>query len=295
MKEMKFISDYKSNDQLRKSFNTLAMETFGQGIDFESWYQAGYWNTHYKCYSYIVENVIVANVSVNEMTIIVKGQTQKALQIGTVMTHEDYRRQGLSRKLFDKVFEDYEGLVDYIYLFGNDLAKPLYLKCGFEPMEECEFISNAHDFKTKEIQTRKLNLSLESDLSLIKKMSDGRTPISNTFGVTNDQHLIMFYCSKFMYDTLYYIEDIETIVSYEIKEGVLHIYDVISRGPIELKGLVEGLIDTTIKSVVYHFTPDLDASLYQVEVLKKEDSTLLVRQKKNHIDQGFQYPLFSHA
>ena len=295
MSDLIFIKDYKKDDKLRKSFNKLAIATFGQGIDFEPWYQAGYWNDKYICYSYISNSEVIANVSVNELTIVVTGVPKQVLQIGTVMTHSDYRRQGLSMKLFDKVFEDYEGKVEYIYLFGNDSAKPLYIKCGFEPSKETEFKSAADVFDNKTINKVKLDINKEKDLNLLKKLSIGRTPISNKFGITNDEHLIMFYCSKFMGHTLYYLEEFDAIVSYEIEDECLNLYEVITHKKIDLGSIIEGLIETSVESIVYHFTPDIDISLYSMKTLESEECTLLIKPMKKHVDFPFQYAMFSHA
>ena len=53
-----FISDYKNDPAYRLSFNELAGKTFG--IDFEKWYQLGFWNDRYVCYSFAEGNRIVA-------------------------------------------------------------------------------------------------------------------------------------------------------------------------------------------------------------------------------------------
>ena len=84
MSTYEFIKDYKTNDQYRLSFNNLAMETFG--IDFETWYQQGHWNENYICYSYLKEDRVISNVSLNTMELMLDGKKQKAIQIGTVMT-----------------------------------------------------------------------------------------------------------------------------------------------------------------------------------------------------------------
>ncbi len=48
---MEFIKDYAANDLLRKSLNELAVKTFG--LDFEDWYQNGYWGDNYIPYSFL--------------------------------------------------------------------------------------------------------------------------------------------------------------------------------------------------------------------------------------------------
>lgn len=46
---MKIEKNVKNHDALRRSFNTLAKETFG--LSFETWYQNGYWGEKYIPYS----------------------------------------------------------------------------------------------------------------------------------------------------------------------------------------------------------------------------------------------------
>lgn len=57
------IKNYRDNEQLRHSFNELAMKTFD--IDFEDWYQNGYWTDRYNPHSIVIDGKVVANVSVN--------------------------------------------------------------------------------------------------------------------------------------------------------------------------------------------------------------------------------------
>jgi predicted N-acetyltransferase YhbS len=70
-------------------------------VDFEKWYQFGFWNNTYVCYSYIDQNEVIANVSVNKLDILIDGKESKTLQIGTVMTRPDYRGNGLSKSLME--------------------------------------------------------------------------------------------------------------------------------------------------------------------------------------------------
>ena len=63
--EFEIVKNYRENETLRHSFEKLAQETFG--IDFESWYQNGFWTNRYNPYSVLLDGEIVANVSVNQM------------------------------------------------------------------------------------------------------------------------------------------------------------------------------------------------------------------------------------
>ncbi len=294
MDRYQFIVDYKKNDGLRNSFNELAMMTFGKAIDFESWYQNGYWNDCYVCYSFVDGERVIANASINHMTIRQNGQTLKAIQIGTVMTHPDYRRQGLAQQLLMRIIEDYESKVDYIYLFGNDMGLSLYKGCGFEPIVETKYTMSAASLVRKTSSSRKLNLAEEKDLNLLKEMSDVRTPVSKSFGVTNDEHLILFYCSKFMSETLAYLPGEEAIVSYEIDGKKLLVYDVISRHAFDLNKILEELVTSEVESIEFFFVPDIEERHLVKEPLVVEDQTLLVKPSITHM-KTFRYPMFSHA
>ncbi|CRK84970.1 GNAT family N-acetyltransferase [Neobacillus massiliamazoniensis] len=115
MSQLIFSNDIKKNDVLRSSFNHLATDTFG--IDFEVWYQKGFWTDKYVPYVFIDRGKIVANVSISKIKLIIKGETKEAIQIGTVMSHPNYRNQGLSASFINKVIEEFDEKVDIMYLF----------------------------------------------------------------------------------------------------------------------------------------------------------------------------------
>lgn len=89
------IKDYKDDINLRLSFNELAGKVFS--IDFERWYQLGFWNNQYVCYSFTDHDQVIANVSVSKMNIILNGKKIRAIQIGTVMTHPDHRKKDFQK------------------------------------------------------------------------------------------------------------------------------------------------------------------------------------------------------
>ena len=66
------IKNYKDNESLRLSFNELAGKTFG--LDFEDWYQNGFWRENYVPYSIVENGKVIANVSVNITDILWDGE-----------------------------------------------------------------------------------------------------------------------------------------------------------------------------------------------------------------------------
>ena len=102
MSSIEILKDYRENAELRHSFNELAKKTFG--LNFEDWYQNGYWTDKYNPHS---------------------------IQLGTVMTDEAYRNRGLIRLIMEDIEKEYADKADGMYLFANDSVLSFYPKFGF--------------------------------------------------------------------------------------------------------------------------------------------------------------------
>ncbi len=59
------------------------------------------------------------------------GEEKRFVQFGTVMTHPDYQRQGLSRFLIEQVLREYQDNIDGFYLYANEEVLNFYPKFGF--------------------------------------------------------------------------------------------------------------------------------------------------------------------
>lgn len=288
----KFIKNYRDNDDLRGSFNKLAIESFG--INFEPWYQKGFWNDNYMCYSFQLEGQIIANVSANKMKLKWDGKDYEAIQIGTVMTLPAFRKKGLAYRLLDMVVKEWENKVDFIYLFGNDSALNLYKQFDMKVFKEHRFFTSMPSIKN-EGKIRKLDLNNEVDLKLMVEMANKRVAQSDTIGIEDDAHLIMFYCHEWLADDLYYIEEKETILVLEEEDEVLHLYDVISKEVQEISEILELIDISKVEKVEIHFKPSKCKLPLEAIVLEKEDQTLLIRHQGIEPKTTFRFSEFSHA
>ena len=131
---MKVVKNYRDNKELRESFNKLAEATFG--LNFEGWYQTGYWGDNYNPYSIVIDGEVVSNVSVNKTNMLVNGEIKHFIQLGTVMTSESYRNRGYIRMIMNEILSDYSEIVDGMYLFANDSVCEFYPKFGFVKSKE---------------------------------------------------------------------------------------------------------------------------------------------------------------
>ena len=94
---MKLISNYMTDDSSRKMLNELTRKTFG--FDFEGWVKGGYFEGDYIPYSFVLDGRMILNVSANKMHFLQKGLEKNYIQIGTVMTDEQYRKQGFAIRI----------------------------------------------------------------------------------------------------------------------------------------------------------------------------------------------------
>ena len=292
MGDFKFIRDYKNIDEYRLSFNELAKVTFG--IDFEKWYQMGFWNDRYICYSYVQGGRVVSNVSVNIMELIINGQRKKAVQIGTVMTHSEYRKRGLAGSLMKIVLEEYEDKCDFIYLFPNEEVLDFYLKFGFISIQESTLSKDISINRVNENILRKLEISNKDDLNILKKLVMERIPNSSALGADKAEHILTWYLVNAFSDKIYYLEDRDIAVVFDTEGERLNFYDVIASREVDLNEILNIIADCKTKKVIFHFTPSPE---YIGECRKVEgvDDLMFIKGSINGLPEYFRHPITAHA
>ncbi|GIQ68272.1 hypothetical protein XYCOK13_10960 [Xylanibacillus composti] len=228
---MRLMEDYKHTDRYRDSFNRLAHQTFG--ISFEEWYQRGYWDERYICYSYVDRDEVVANVSVSRLQLRSESACLKACQIGTVMTHPEYRGRGLSAKLMDHVIQKHEPEADVFFLFANRQVLDYYPRFGFSPVQESRFVWN-RDGECSGLRGaapptwRQLDLQHPQDERRLLHALKSRQPISDRLSVLEHEGIFMWHALEVFPTGLYYHEQTGQIWACSHHEGTLHLYDCIS-------------------------------------------------------------------
>lgn len=286
----KIIKDYRNNTALRHSFNELALRTFG--LNFEDWYQNGFWGDNYNPYSVVRDNKVIANISVSKTDMLFDGAVRHFLQLGTVMTDEACRNQGLSRAIMEQIDADYNGKSDGIYLFANDSVLDFYPKFGFEKSHEYQYAkkvshTGACQFEKLRMNTPAAWRSLEAAMK--------RSIFSGRLDMVNNHELIMFYVTKFMQENVYYHKQSDTYVIADAEGENLFIHNIFSAALKELD-TVTALFGRDIKRVTLGFVPT-DTAAYEVTELHEEDCTLFIKGKGLDILQKekLRIPSLSHA
>jgi predicted N-acetyltransferase YhbS len=293
MEEFRFIKDYKVDDRLRESFFELSNQIFG--LNFREWYEKGFWGNQYIPFSYVDENKVVANVSVNTLDFIIQGRKYIALQIGTVMTHPDYRNRGLSTCLMNKVLEEYKDQYDFMYLFANETVLDFYPKFGFTEVDEYQY---SMEFTTDRAATdciRKLEVTKKEDLELIDQFVNERIPVSKIFATGNSQSITMYHCVDIFNQDIYYLEQEDVIVIFQKTENQIDIFDIISKKEIKIEAILTRIANKGLTKIVFHYTPDYEGIEFESDFLKREGA-LFVKTNNGHLfPVKVKHPITSEA
>lgn len=285
-----FIKDFKHDEVLRKSFNAMTETHFG--FSLEDWYQAGYWGDYYVPYALIDGKEVVSNVSINRLEFVIEGQTKLGIQIGTVMTDESYRNRGLNKYLLLKVLEDWKDQADFIYLFANDTVLDFYPKFGFEPLEEYQYSRPVNSDSPPSF--RKLDIDNNVDLALLKETVNQSAPISK-ISVRDHTSMVLFYGMSFMKESIFLIEELETIVFADRDKDTLHLHDVFAKQAVDLDKVIQKISDIDIKQVKLGFTP-LDDSGFEKGLITEEDQLFMLQDQSAFFKEDqWMFPIMSHS
>ena len=293
MKELSFFKGYQQDEQKRAAFNHLAVKTFD--LSFEEWYQSGYWRNKYIPYTLFDGEQAVANVSVNIIDFSIFGHKQKTIQIGTVMTDEAYRNQGLSRKLMGKVFEDWKADNHLIYLFANSTVWGFYPKLGFKSVKEYQYQRTITP--TMKANFIKLNMDKTENREKLYDYAQKARPISK-ISMQENADLVMFYGITVYKDNVFYLPELDAIAIAKINERQLYLLDAFSKKDQSLDDIIHALSDGTIDTVQLGFVPK-DCSSYEIIPIdeKEKDEMLFVETDKTALfdENQLMFPLLSHA
>lgn len=239
---MELISNYMRDDAKRHMLNALTQKTFG--FDFEGWVTNGYFEGDYIPYSFVKDGEIIANVSANRMQFLQNGVRKNYIQIGTVMTDERFRKQGLAAQLMKHVISEYESACDGIYLFGNLGATGFYEKLGFQTVNEYRYFVK-DEYLTGEKAKDSFLPAGEMGPDIRKKyMELVRTgAVQSSFEQINKFGLQMFYTAWF--DNVYYAKDIDCFIVLDLDERTA-LQAVISEERVPLKEVLRRLDLSTL-------------------------------------------------
>lgn len=284
---MKIVKNVRDNDKFRKAYNELSKDIFG--IDFEEWYQAGFWSNKHIPYSIIEDDHMIANVSVNVIDILWNGNNKHYIQLGNVMTHEIYRNKGYIRIIMEEIFNDYENQCDGIFLFANDSVLNFYPKFGFSKHTEYRYHQIVDIDGDSSI--RKFDIKNKDNRNIFVEAIKNSLVFSK-FDTSQNYELIMFYANGFMNDNIFYDEKNDTYLIAEQDGKEILVHAIFSEHNVDIKNVVKHFYGH-ISKIKLGFVPN-NIDEYETEICIENDTTLFVR----GFDFGgeeLMFPTLSHS
>ncbi len=265
--DYRFIKGYQADNTYRKSFNELAQSVFE--LNFEGWYQNGYWTGKYIPYSFLHNDKVVANVSVSPMKFMHNGKIRNYIQLGTVMTDGAYRNQGLIRRLMEEVDSDFGKSADGFFLFANETVLDFYPKFGYKKMVEHSFYQYPNN--QCEMTAMEIPMKSKEDYKLLEAAVINSCAQSSLWMLEN-MELVMFYATQFMSENIYEVKNQNAYVIAELDEGDLFIDQIFAPNKVNLDEIIASF-GTEVKKVTLGFTP-LDTDGFLWEESMDEDTIL---------------------
>ncbi|MFW6287574.1 MAG: GNAT family N-acetyltransferase [bacterium] len=258
----KLYKDYRDEKWLREEFFDFAHQIFG--LAFKEWYEYGCWNDSYICYSLVDRDRMVSNVSLSKFNVTINNEKKKAIQLATVGTLEEYRGKGLSRFLMEKVLDEYQDDNDFVFLSANDTVVDFYPRFGFRRVPEYKFTADLFNINNEKLKNesnktriRKLNIDNQEDLAIIKRLFQKRIPLSQRFNIENYISVFMWYIVNFYRESIWYIEDKDIVLVYQVDGQTLEVFDIISPANFDFTEVLTYLELSGVKKMQVYFTPDI--------------------------------------
>lgn len=291
---------YKNDSEALASFNELTRNTFG--FDFVGWHAAGYFSDMYVPHVIIENGKVVSNVSVNKMQFDIGGVIKNYIQIGTVMTDNEHRGQGLNRRIMESILQEYAGKVEGIYLFGNDSVLNYYPKFGFVPCEEYEYyFSWKNESDVAPYSMEKVDMSDDTQAKNVYAVmedyfADPAVPNENDMMYMSENLCLYHFWMDSEYDeNIYYLPECGAYVVGAVDDGKLYLYQIIGKNKVELKRLA-GAFGDDFSEVVLGYTPVHKEGL-SVRKHKEDDCTLFIMGDDLKVvsEKQMMFPVLSHA
>lgn len=266
---MNIIHGYRDDKALRGSFNQLAEQTFG--LNFEGWYQNGFWKENYDPHSIVVDGEVVSNVSVNRTDLMIGGRRCSILQLGTVMTAEHSRGKGYGRAIMEYIEKEYAD-VDGIYLFANNTVVDYYPRFGFRPAVEYAYrkaVSQTGENRTEQV----IMDNADSWAKLAEAME--RSKFREGCPMVGNPGLIFFYVSLFLQEAVYYIPHLDAWVIAEHEEGCLTIHNIFAGEQVTIDD-VAAAFGSEVREIALGFAPDC-AEGWEISEIHEEDTHFFVK------------------
>jgi predicted N-acetyltransferase YhbS len=259
---------------------------------FRRWYELGGWDEDYVAFSMADGADIVANASLQRMSIVLRGEWITGWQLGAVGVVPQWRGRGLQRQIMQRLLDSIDEQ-DIVFLFANDTVLDFYPLFGFKRTFESIFAAE-YDVKPANEPLRALSIDRAEDLALLARVAAAAAPTTREFGASNYGGVLLWYWANFYGGCFYYCEAEDAIIVAELDGATLRICDVLARTPFDLRFYLPRVARDAAQRVEFGFTPDLwwpDARV----IADYTESPLFVRGAHRPPQAPFKFPMLAQT
>ncbi len=140
-----------------------------------------------------------------------------------------------------------------------------------------------------------MSMDNKGDREFVYNMACNTISLSR-LSMKNNASLIMFYCTSFMKDNIYYLEDYDTVAICDFDEDILYVQDVFAKKEVNLDNIINIMMKYETKKVILGFTPN-NSSSYEKILVNEDDTTLFIKMGKDNPfkTRDLMFPVLSHA
>jgi len=255
MKTLSFHKNYGGNKSRREQLYPLFDTVFNIPIEaFRDFHSRGFWDETYRPFTYFEEEKAVANVSLFQMEFFINGEMVNATGIQSVMTHPDYRGQGLMKSLFNEALAFIDQKDEPAFLMTS--SPELYTPFGFKSIEEYYFVRSYEHKPEGPTQLQKVDIFNEKDLHTFRSKWENRTPLSKEFMPLRYQS--SFFLNMYnpnLHELLYYCDGLDAYLVYDVEGGTLELFDIIADQIPDLEDICRA-IPEPFENIAVYFNPD---------------------------------------
>ena len=277
--------------ELHEAFLSFVPRVF-PSISFRRWYALNGWSDRYRAFAILERERIVANVSVQQMDLIVDGRPRTGWQLGAVGVLPDERGRGLQRTLMQHVLDQLDPR-DVVLLFANETVLDFYPLFGFRPAQEWIYGAD-YTVVPGPGPLRRLSIESPSDRALLARVAACAIPVTERFGARNYGDVLLWYWANFHADDFYYDEREDAVVIAEQDMEVLRVLDILVKRPVDITRWLPQLVTETVDYIEFGFTPE---RLWPqaTPVCEYLESALFIRGEVSLPSHEFKFPVLAQT
>jgi hypothetical protein len=192
----------------------------------------------------------------------------------------------------EKALADWADQSDAVYLFANDSVLNFYPRFGFEKAAEYQYCKA---IGKKDVAVRRLNMSDADDRSLLLRTYRCSNPFS-ALPMRENEGVLMFNCTQFMHENIYYISRYEAVAIAGYKNELLYCYDVFCPDSCTLDDILCTMAGSDTEKAVLGFAPKQTCG-FQITEHKEDNTTLFILKGKENLfgNNKLMIPVLTHA